>query len=99
MDGQNVCVPVPIFQPMLATGGVARNFSSSEDWRFEPKLDGWRALVTLDDGRLTVRTRNGRHVTSALPELTGLADALAGRTAVLDGELIAGAGRAEDFYS
>ncbi len=34
-----------------------------------------------------------------LPELTGLADALTDRTVVLDGELVAGAGRADDFYS
>ncbi len=34
--------------------------------------------------------RPGRH--EFLPELTGLADALAGRTAVLDGELVAGTG-------
>ncbi len=63
-------------------------------WRLEPKLDGWRAMVTVD-GKVTVRSRNGRDVTSALPELTGLADALAGRTTVLDGELVAGAGRAD----
>ncbi len=37
-------------------------------WRFEPKLDGWRALVTVD-GKVTVRTRTGRDVTESLPEL------------------------------
>ncbi len=40
--------------------------------------------------------RPGRH--EFLPELTGLADALAGRTAVLDGELVAAVGRTDDFY-
>ncbi len=82
---------------MLATGGRNRDLNSG-GWRFEPKLDGWRALVTVDN-KISVRTRNGRNVTGALPELASLGDALAGRTAVLDGELVAGAGRAHDFYA
>ncbi len=81
---------------MLAAPGREQVLGAG--WRFEPKLDGWRALIAAD-GKVTVRTRNGRDVTRALPELTGLTDALAGRTAVLDGELVAGAGRADDFYA
>jgi hypothetical protein len=38
---------------MLATGGRDRDLTSG-GWRFEPKLDGWRALVTVD-GKVTVR--------------------------------------------
>ncbi len=81
---------------MLASTATGCDLASGA-WRFEPKLDGWRALVTVD-GKVTVRTRTGRDVTSVLPELAGLTDALTDRTVVLDGELIVGAGRARDFY-
>jgi bifunctional non-homologous end joining protein LigD len=63
----------------------------------EAKWDGWRALVYIDGG-LKVRTRSGRQVSNSLPELDGLVDALGGRSAILDGELIACQDGAVDFY-
>ncbi len=30
-------------------------------WSAEPKLDGWRAIVTIDQ-QVTVRTRGGHHL-------------------------------------
>jgi bifunctional non-homologous end joining protein LigD len=65
------------------------------DWAFETKLDGWRALVYVD-GAVTVRTRTGRDITDRVKHLQGLA--AAGRRLVLDGELVADAGKAGDFY-
>ncbi|HSH62379.1 MAG TPA: RNA ligase family protein, partial [Acidimicrobiales bacterium] len=44
-----------------------------------------------------VRTRRGRIVTESVPELRGLAEEVP-RGTVLDGELVAGQGRASDFY-
>ena len=79
---------------LASTGPIA---APAEQWAFEPKLDGWRAMVYVD-GAVTVRTRTGRNVSAALPELKPLADALEGRRAVLDGELVARQGRAWDFY-
>jgi ATP-dependent DNA ligase len=58
-------------------------------WSVEAKWDGWRALVYIEDGTLKVRTRTARPVADALPELAGLVDALDGRPAILDGELVA----------
>jgi bifunctional non-homologous end joining protein LigD len=69
----------------------------ASSWAFEPKLDGWRVLVYLDDG-VDVRTRTGRSITTSVPELEGLPEHLDGRRAILDGELIAGQGRPDDFY-
>jgi bifunctional non-homologous end joining protein LigD len=65
------------------------------DWASEPKLDGWRALAYVE-GAVRVRTRTGRDVTGNLPQLQGLAKL--DRRVVLDGELVADAGRARDFY-
>ena len=66
-------------------------------WAFEPRLDGWRVLVSVDDD-LTVRTRNGLTVTASVPELAPMVAVLEGRSVVLDGELVARQGRPFDFY-
>jgi bifunctional non-homologous end joining protein LigD len=88
-------VTVPTFAPMLASS--ARGGRLEHGWLFEPKLDGWRAMVRCYES-VTVRTRNGHDITSAVPELAVRPGALDGRQVVLDGELVAGAGRPEDFY-
>jgi len=62
---------------------------SFDGWFIEPKWDGVRAVVTVHDGRVTIASRLGNDVTGGYPELEGLADALGGRSAVLDGEIVA----------
>jgi len=78
---------------MLATSGTP---TPGPAWVIEPKADGWRCMVTIDNG-FKVRTRSGRIVTDKLPDLAALAHQVPDGT-VLDGELVAGRGRAEDFY-
>jgi bifunctional non-homologous end joining protein LigD len=78
---------------MLAAHGAPAG--PLDGWAAEPKLDGWRALVTITDGRVVVRTRGGHDLD--LPELAPLADL--GLGLVLDGELVAAAGRMSDFYA
>jgi bifunctional non-homologous end joining protein LigD len=56
---------------------------SGSGWSFELKWDGFRALVSTEDG-LTVRSRRGWDMTPVLPELRALPAGL-----VLDGELVA----------
>ncbi|HEX2023892.1 MAG TPA: non-homologous end-joining DNA ligase [Acidimicrobiales bacterium] len=74
--------------PMLAT---ATDHLPSDDaaWAYEFKFDGIRALVFVDDGNVCVQGRRQIDVTDRYPELAGLADALGGRPAVLDGEVVA----------
>src|SRR5438552_17606324 len=66
----------------------------------EPKLDGWRAIVTVDPSLpvgLEVRSRTGRFITTQVPELSGLTDL--GFRMVLDGELVAVSDDGDvDFY-
>ena len=60
-----------------------------ERWGFEVKWDGVRAIAYVDDGGATFESRNLLDLTPRYPELAGLAGALAGRRAVLDGEIVA----------
>jgi bifunctional non-homologous end joining protein LigD len=53
------------------------------DWSYEVKWDGFRAIVTTENG-LEVRSRRGWSMADRLPELAGLPAGL-----VLDGELVA----------
>lgn len=81
---------------MLASSGLIRG--EADDYAFEPKMDGWRAIVSVAAGRLTVRTRNGHDVTASVPELGSLSDLFFGRSVVLDGELVAHTGTPSSFY-
>jgi bifunctional non-homologous end joining protein LigD len=61
-----------------------------EDWGFEIKWDGVRALAHSDgEGGLRIASRRGEDITARYPELAGLGEALANRRAVLDGEIVA----------
>lgn len=77
---------------MLAGHGVPAGIISA--WSAEPKLDGWRARVVVEAGEVTVTSRRGKRL--RVPALDHLA--LVHDDLVLDGELVAGAGRLEDFY-
>jgi bifunctional non-homologous end joining protein LigD len=82
------------FRPMLASSSAPRRLVGR--WVMEPKFDGWRVIVAID-GEVRVWTRRGHDLTARLPELAGLADVV-DVLVVLDGELVAGQGRASDFY-
>src|SRR3954451_4695241 len=90
---------LPTFQPMLAASGSRLRSLDADSWRFEVKLDGWRAVVTVDDAAVRVRTRRGRDITRSVPELAENVPAgLCGHEIVLDGELVAGGGTGSAFY-
>src|SRR4051794_35647102 len=71
-------MPLPP-SPMLSRTG---DLPTGGGWSFEVKWDGFRALVSTEDG-LKVRSRRGWNMTEALPELAGLPDGL-----VVDAELV-----------
>src|SRR6266436_4904698 len=74
-------------EPMLAT--LADRPFSDANWLFEIKWDGVRALARIENGALTLRSRNSIDITKRYPELASLPDALAARQAILDGEIVA----------
>src|ERR1700675_3071624 len=57
-------------------------------WSYEPKWDGFRALVFRDGDKVFLQSRNGRELGRYFPELEeALRDELAPRC-VLDGEIV-----------
>jgi bifunctional non-homologous end joining protein LigD len=72
-------------RPMLAT--LAREPFDNEDWIFEIKWDGYRALAEIRDGKVSLYSRNLLSLNERFPAVR---DALKGITfdALLDGEIV-----------
>ncbi|GAA4515923.1 hypothetical protein GCM10023191_086150 [Actinoallomurus oryzae] len=62
--------------------------TDDDRWGYEFKWDGVRAVTYVWDGRTRALSRNDRDITGSYPELAELSK-LAGRLAVLDGEIVA----------
>jgi len=76
-------------KPMAATL-LPKGLPSPDDaYAYEFKWDGVRALTYVRNGEVLVQSRNLLDVTGQYPELTGVGEKLAGRTAVVDGEIVA----------
>ncbi len=79
--------PLPGRIDVMLASPLAEAFSS-EDWLYEIKWDGMRAVATVSRGQLKLHARSGREVTASFPELTMLAERVMAREAVLDGEIV-----------
>ncbi len=79
------------FAPMFALAGSQVEFSrlDQEEWGFEMKWDGIRALIDVDDDRTFIRSRSGADITETYPEFFGLSEWVNAEAAVLDGEIVA----------
>lgn len=71
----------PPIKPQLAL--TRKQLPEGEDWAYEPKLDGFRAIVFVDGGDFYVQSRGGKDLNRYFPEL----EFAPGRW-VLDGELV-----------
>lgn len=66
---------------------AAATLTASGDWAVEVKLDGVRALVSIDGGKVKITNRTGRDITIRYPEIVQALSGL-GIRAVLDGEIV-----------
>src|SRR3954467_13801050 len=81
----------PPVKPQLALS--RKQLPEGEGWAYEPKYDGFRAVVFVDGDDVFVQSRNGRPLSRYFPELR-----FGGGRYVLDGELvITGADGVEEF--
>src|SRR5689334_9997370 len=81
--------PLPTsIEPMLATLGALPLSGPDEDWAFEKKWDGVRAIVRWDGQRLSLTSRNDIDMTAGYPELAALGEQLGDLPVLLDGEIV-----------
>jgi ATP-dependent DNA ligase len=87
-------VTLPLQPPLLPQlARSAAELPEGEGWVYEPKLDGFRAVVFVDGDDIHVQSRNGKPLGRYFPELRFAAARL-----VLDGEIVIRApGGGEDF--
>jgi bifunctional non-homologous end joining protein LigD len=80
--------PMPrVIHPMLAT--LTDHPFSSDEWLYEIKWDGYRAVSFIEDGHVTLVSRNQNDMTSLYPELQELSAHANGRQVIFDGEVVA----------
>src|ERR1700752_4858585 len=85
---ESVDLPVlPPLEPMLAKAQT-KVPPEAGVWSYEPKWDGFRALVFRDGDKVVIQSRNGKELGRYFPELEqALRDEMAPRC-VLDGEVV-----------
>jgi ATP-dependent DNA ligase len=85
---ETVDLPVqPPIEPMLAKA-TAKVPDEAGVWSYEPKWDGFRALMFRDGADVVLQSRNGKDLGRYFPELlVALREEVAGRC-VLDGEVV-----------
>jgi ATP-dependent DNA ligase len=76
----------PPVLPQLARS--AAELPEGEQWRYEPKWDGFRTVVFRDGGDVRLQSRNGKPMNRYFPEVVEQVLTMDADRLVLDGELI-----------
>ncbi|HZA60410.1 MAG TPA: ATP-dependent DNA ligase [Actinomycetota bacterium] len=76
----------PPLAPMLAR--VQTDIPAGDGWRYEPKWDGFRAIVFRDGKDVHIESRSQKPLQRYFPELLPVLRSALPRTCVVDGEII-----------
>jgi ATP-dependent DNA ligase len=76
----------PPVAPQLARS--AKELPEGEEWRYEPKWDGFRTIVFRDGEEVRLQSRNGKPMNRYFPEVVEQVLELPVKRLVLDGELV-----------
>lgn len=90
-EDQSILLPLPMEARLVA------ELPSPPGWQYEPKWDGFRAVVGRDGMRVDIRSKSGKSLARFFPEIINALLATAERRFVLDGELILPLGDALSF--
>ena len=85
----------PPVEPMLAK--ASSELPEGEGWLYEPKWDGFRALVFRDRDEVLIQSRDRKPLDRYFPELAGPLRANLPPRCVLDGEIVIARDGALDF--
>ncbi len=94
VPGMRLPVEPPV-EPMLAK--PMSELPSGDEWLYEPKWDGFRALVFRDGDELYLQSRDRKPLERYFPELTQPLLAVLPPRCVLDGEIVIATGDQLDF--
>ncbi len=89
-DDGEVDLPVtPPVAPMLAKAAsvVPAQPADNPEWSYEPKWDGFRALIFRDGDEVVIGSRGGKDLARYFPEIVDAAREELPRKVVLDGEI------------
>jgi len=76
-----------MIEPMLSKN--VDRLPASKDYVYEIKLDGQRTISEVSKTSMLLYTRSFQRVTDKYPELTELRKCIKGKSAILDGEIVA----------
>jgi ATP-dependent DNA ligase len=76
----------PPVKPQLARS--AKELPEGDEWRYEPKWDGFRTIVFKDGDDVQLQSRNGKPMNRYFPDVVEQAQALPAERLVLDGEMV-----------
>lgn len=80
--------PAPRFVTPMSAHAV-RQLPDGDEWLYEVKFDGYRALLLKKGDLVRIRSRNDKDLTSSYPAVAKAACRMHATTAVVDGELVA----------
>ena len=87
-SGRGRRLRAPAFvEPMAAQ--LVQALPESDDWLYEVKWDGYRALLLKDGDHVELRSRNANDLTATYPTVRDAGLRLAATSAVVDGEIVA----------
>ncbi len=66
----------------------SRKTPTDEEYIYEVKWDGIRAMIVLNEGEITIRSRNQNDITAKFPELQIPQEAFRAYSGVFDGEIV-----------
>ncbi|MET1038896.1 MAG: ATP-dependent DNA ligase [Aeromicrobium sp.] len=86
-------------QPMLArsVGSIPEENALDGGAAYEPKFDGYRALVFVQSGSCRIQSRYGRDITGSFPDIAAAAVENLPSGVVIDGELVVWGDDTGDF--
>lgn len=78
---------VRFVQPMAAL--LVGKLPAGDEWLYEAKFDGYRALALKDGAKVKLLSRKGNDLTEDYPAIHTAVAALKAKSAILDGEVVA----------
>ena len=71
------------------TARVVQQLPEGDDWMYEVKFDGYRALLIKNGSSVRIRSRNDKDLTAVYSRVRDAGSRLRAETAVVDGEIVA----------